>query len=389
MSFMKTKVISAVLLCLITISSMAQTSIIIPPKKDNSGITQVYQKKRQQVVSKLKNTSQTRVAPSSKIQGICVSQVVDLGLSVKWAGWNLGANSPEQKGGYYGWADSQGINRSLEDNQYPSATPPGSISGTQYDTARRLWGNNWRMPNAYEMLELYNECKWEWTTFKSVYGAKITGPNGNAIFLPAAGYREGYDYGAQNEECTYWSGSLDPTDPSGAFCVAVEKEGYSIDREFYPEDRHLGLSIRPVYDNNMPMVDLSPEEFQQMGMAGAETNLATYKIKAISSIKNGNWTKWDTSFQGTFLLNKLNDRSNARTIAIRQDSREIVVYLLKEWGQEKSDGNGGYTTDISCAVFDSKGSFIDVKCVLADGANGGTQFVCPINGITYSFWLTE
>lgn len=386
---MKTKVIAVLLLCLISLSSVAQTSIIIPPKKDNSGIAQVYQKKRQQVVSRQRNSSQATIAPSSKVQGICVSQIVDLGLSVKWAGWNLGANSTEQKGGYYGWADPQGINRSLDDNQYPSATPPGSISGTQYDAARRLWGTNWRMPNAYEMLELYNECKWEWTTFNGVYGSKITGPNGNAIFLPAAGSREGYEYVAINEECVYWSGTIDPTDPSGAFCVAVETDGNSIDREFYPEDRHIGLSIRPVYDNDMPKVDLSPEEFQQIGMAGSETNLATYKITAISCFENGKWTNWDTSFHGTFLLNKFNDKSNMRTIVIRQDSSEIAIYLVKEWGQEKSDGNGGFTTEITCAVYDSKGSFFEVSCVLADGANGLTQFVCPINGVTFSFLLSE
>lgn len=384
---MKTKVIATALLCLISISSVAQTSIIIPPKKDNSGVTQVYQKKRQQVVSRQSNSSQTTVAPSSKIQGICISEIVDLGLSVKWAGWNLGANSTEQKGGYYGWADPQGINRSLDDNQYPSATPPGAISGTQYDTARRLWGNNWRMPNAYELLELYNECKWEWTTFKGVYGSKITGPNGNAIFLPAAGFREGYEYDAINEECAYWAGTIDPTDPSGAFCVAVERDGNRLDREFYPEDRHIGLSIRPVYDNNMPMVDLSPEEFQQMGMGNVGKTIANFRITAISSIKDGNWTSWDNSFKGIFRVDEFTN-GGQRTIYLYKDgtSNAIAGFIVNNWGNSQNDGNGGKQSVIRCTPIMSGSS--EVSCIYAVSSNGA-QFVCPINGVTYSFWLSE
>ena len=32
---------------------------------------------------------------------------VDLGLSVKWATFNLGASSPEEYGGYYAWAETE------------------------------------------------------------------------------------------------------------------------------------------------------------------------------------------------------------------------------------------------------------------------------------------
>lgn len=387
---MKIKIISTVLLFLVAITSTAQNSIVIPPRKDNSGITQVYQKKRQQVVAKQKTTPQPSAPAVTKVQGICVSQVVDLGLSVKWAGWNLGANSTEQKGGYYGWADPEGINRSKDMNQYPSANPPGSISGTRYDTARKMWGSNWRMPNAYEMLELYNECKWEWMTFKGVYGAKITGPNGNAIFLPAAGCREGYEYDAVNEECTYWAGSLDPTDPSGAFCVAVEREGNSIDREFYPEDRHLGLSIRPVYDSGMPMIDLDPEDFQRMGMAGVDNTIATLNITAISSYQNGKWSNWDNNFRGTFVVKEFTD-SKTRTIYLymANESKPFKSYIVKNWGNQQDKGGGEKQNSITCTEIASNGSMSDVSCILSIRTNGLMQFVCPIDGTTYSFSLTE
>lgn len=382
------RVISILVLFCTSMSLVAQNSIVIPPKKDNSGITQVYQKKRQQVVSRQKTGPKTTTSAVTKVQGVCVSQVVDLGLSVKWAGWNLGANSTEQKGGYYGWADSEGINRSKDMNQYPSANPPGTISGTRYDTARKLWGSNWRMPNAYEMLELYNECKWEWISFKGIYGAKVTGPNGNAIFLPAAGYREGYDYDSQNEECIYWAGSLDPTDPEGAFCVAVEKEGNSIDREFYPEDRHLGLSIRPVYDNGMPKVDLEPEEFQQMGLANASSNIATLQISAISSVQNNQWTNWDNSFKGTFKVDEFT-QDKRRMIYIYKEgvSQAICAFLVNNWGDTQNDGNGGTKNILKCMVAYPNVSNSEVTCTIAFSSNNSVQFVCPINGVTYSFLL--
>ena len=85
---------------------------------------------------------------------------VDLGLSVKWATYNVGANSPEEYGNLYDWDESQ-------------------LLGT----------GNWRLPTEVELSELYGKCNWEWTIEKGVYGYKVSGPNGNSIFLPAAGFR--------------------------------------------------------------------------------------------------------------------------------------------------------------------------------------------------------
>ena len=66
------------------------------------------------------------------------------------------------------------------------------ISGNaQYDVAKAKWGGEWRMPTGEEMDELLNECTWTWELKEGVKGYKITGPNGNSIFLPAAGSRNG------------------------------------------------------------------------------------------------------------------------------------------------------------------------------------------------------
>lgn len=102
---------------------------------------------------------------------------VDLGLSVSWATCNVGANVPEAYGDYLPF-----FYAGVEDVK----NAPQDISGTKWDWATHLWGNAWRLPTASEMYELLN-CKWETVTYRNTKGARVTGPNGNSIFIPFAG----------------------------------------------------------------------------------------------------------------------------------------------------------------------------------------------------------
>lgn len=141
-------------------------------------------------------------------------EAVDLGLSVKWAAVNVdleqydyAATSPEAYGGYYGWADPTGTKTSLDENDYPSANPPMEISGTEYDLITQHWGAPWRLPKQAELEELRSKCSWEWATLNGTAGYKVTGPNGNNIFLPAAGWRYGTEIKNTGTHGFYWSGS--------------------------------------------------------------------------------------------------------------------------------------------------------------------------------------
>lgn len=61
------------------------------------------------------------------------------------------------------------------------------------------------MPTNLEISELVNKCEWEWTTLEGINGAKVIGPNGNYIFLPAGGYKiDTSTYGMGANGC-YWS----------------------------------------------------------------------------------------------------------------------------------------------------------------------------------------
>lgn len=122
--------------------------------------------------------------------GICQDTIVDLGLSVKWAGWNIGASYPEQEGTLFGWGDPTGKETSVYSSKYPVKDPPMSICGDRrYDMAMVNWGWPWRLPSKKELDELTENCKWESFIYKNVRGVKITGPNGNTLFIPITSAR--------------------------------------------------------------------------------------------------------------------------------------------------------------------------------------------------------
>lgn len=201
--------------------------------------------------------------------------LVDLGLSVKWAAYNLGASNPEEYGGYYQWggledvADTSidlywgncphhtGSNSNTGWTKYVSSDKSSYWSGSgrpddktvldpEDDVAHVKLGGKWRMPTKAEFEELINNCQCEWMTYKGVDGRKFTSKkSGYAdkwIFLPAAGYRSGNNLRFAGVDGCYWSSLLRTSTPSGASRVDFSSDilgmGFS--------DRSMGLSVRPV-----------------------------------------------------------------------------------------------------------------------------------------------
>jgi hypothetical protein len=166
---------------------------------------------------------------------------IDLGLGVKWASHNLGANRPEQKGGLFGWGDISGLKTSKNVDDYPSKIPPINISGTAFDMARARLDGDWRLPTSEEIKNLINRCLCKWITYKGVKGMKVVGPNGNSIFLPAAGGRYGTD-GYSLDNGLYWSGTLSTTDYKNADFLIFNGNYCSVNSF----ERSYGVSVRPV-----------------------------------------------------------------------------------------------------------------------------------------------
>jgi len=145
---------------------------------------------------------------------------VDLGLSVKWASYNVGSSSVTAVGGYYMWGDPNGTGQPFE------FTPPSvsSISGTQYDIARKKWGGSWRIPTRAEINELYSYCSFTNTTVNGVAVLKVTGPSGASIYLPYTGY------GMPDDGPV---GTVTVTDKSKVYMMSAESYGDSYGRFVY------------------------------------------------------------------------------------------------------------------------------------------------------------
>ena len=173
--------------------------------------------------------------------GICPDanhpHLIDLGDAGKWACCNVGAKSPWENGNYfnYGATDTQSSDYCVEG---------GEISGNEaYDAATAGWGGNWKMPTSERFSTLNEKCTFEWITLKGTNGGKFTAPNGNSIFLPAAGYQPGEERLEVGTQGYYWSASLNPDMRSSAYNINFR--GYDAP---WSASRAYGFSVRAVRD---------------------------------------------------------------------------------------------------------------------------------------------
>lgn len=222
-------------------------------------------------------------------------EYVDLGLpsGLKWATCNIGANSPEEYGNFYAWGETSACGEVA--SAYPADfTGPknesylksdeheetkcyydwrtykycqykyngvteialtkyctDSFAGTvdnievldlEDDAAHVNWGGDWRMPTQVELEELNTYCTWSCETMNDVKGCKVTGPNGNSIFLPASSgtYQNTSAYGSS---CWYWSSSLYTSD-NCAYLIRFDYEDKNV--RVGGINRSMGLLVRAV-----------------------------------------------------------------------------------------------------------------------------------------------
>ncbi len=187
---------------------------------------------------------------------------VDLGLpsGTLWATMNVGASEPEDYGDYFAWGETEpkevytwetykwcnGSNNTL--TKYCTSTSYGTVDGKteldpEDDAAYMNWGPSWRMPTMEQKKELVSECTWTWTQQNGVNGRLVTGPNGNSIFLPAAGGRWDSAHNAAGSYGGYWSNSLDSSNSS--YAGTMDFDSYNV--HWYDTDvRYRGTSVRAV-----------------------------------------------------------------------------------------------------------------------------------------------
>ncbi len=170
-------------------------------------------------------------------------EAVDLGLSVRWASCNIGADTPEEYGDYYAWGECEVKDSYGSEESKSYDRPYAATLQSEEDVATQKLGDGWRMPTADEVRELIEKCEVRETERNGCCGFEFVAPNNNTIFLPAAGYR--YDTTRYNDgfEALYWSSSSIAGDNRHALALYVNNHEKLIDFARY---RYYGATIRPV-----------------------------------------------------------------------------------------------------------------------------------------------
>lgn len=282
------------------------------------------------------------------------TDLVDLGLSTKWAKYNVGATDEKQLGGLFGFGDMTGFQTSINLEDYASA----DIYKTDRDVANKVYGSWVTMPTIDEFEELFTECKKEWVEDikNHVAGYKFTGPNGNSIFLPAAGTRTQGNVSGEGLNGYYLSGSINATD--NRFAMAYSFDQNVARRTATPV--YQALAIRPVsvaknvkFDKeklyNTWEFDLKPDEshYKFVGPVffyGKDASWASYTN---NQPVVGETTGWDADYASikSWAITDPSHCNGTMTFYKDEDGNDKVkVHQVQADGSYK-DSEGTFTVD--------------------------------------------
>ncbi len=242
---------------------------------------------------------------------IPTEKLVDMGLSVKWASWNVGATKPEEYGNFYAYGEVEPKEEytllnyqwyytdynDWDCDEWEKYYKLGkTITGTNYDVAHVKWGDQWRMPTRAEWKELIENCDWKWTGINGVTGALATSRiNGNSIFLPAAGNMVDAEHTHDQLGCFYWTATeyeqSDISQECRNYRANIDATNRAADGYDYPE---VGFSIRAVYG---PVPAEEPDQViiptdDQMVDLGLSVKWAPFNLGATSEANDGNFYCW-------------------------------------------------------------------------------------------------
>lgn len=302
--------------------------------------------------------------------------LVDLGLSTKWAKYNVGATKATELGGLFGFGDMTGFQTSINLEDYASA----DIYKTDRDVANKVYGSWVTMPTIDEFEELFAECKKEWVEEDGVAGYKFTGPNGNSIFLPAAGSRTQGTVSGEGLNGYYLSGSINATD--NKFAMAYSFDQNTSRRTTTPV--YQALAIRPVsvaknvkFDKtklyNTWEFDLKPDEshYKFVGPVFFYGKDACWASYTNNQPVVGETTGWDAEY------------ANIKSWAITDPNHcgGTMTFYMDEEGNDKVKvhqilADGSYKDSEGTFTVDAKGKTI-------------TMSVDPLNPVEYQGGITR
>lgn len=232
-------------------------------------------------------------------------QWVDLGLpsGLLWAGYNLSATGMNDKGNLYAWADPDEV--STDQITYPWLVEgsPEDIAFTGYDVVHKVLGGNAHLPNTYDFLELKKECTWTYEPGDEVtpVGWYVQGPNGNSIFMPMAGNRQGDGSLYRDGTVAYFWTSENYSNLQ-AKCYTFSTSA-GVNGRVSNETKYIGMSIRPVsgtsntYDPYNPPKIENPSDSDKYAVdLGLSVEWSSVNVGANSPEQSGDLYAWGETF---------------------------------------------------------------------------------------------
>lgn len=187
-------------------------------------------------------------------------EAVDLGLSVKWASFNVGATRAEEPGLLFAWGETASKDEYTEEN-YKWNGPDGLTKycyleefGTvdnkmeldlEDDAAYVAYGEGWHIPTMEQIFELVDNTHWNYASIDGregmIFIAENEGYENNYLFIPLV-----WDPDDAIERSSYWSSSLySQFVPSQAFTLTMGRGSLNL---YWMNDRWLGRLVRAVKD---------------------------------------------------------------------------------------------------------------------------------------------
>ncbi len=238
-----------------------------------------------------------------------VPEMVDLGCSVKWGTFNLGAKSVTGRGEFFGWGDPTGEKKSqLESYGDALVTPPADLTKEhqELDIVHVMLEDKWHTPTADQMLELLTKCTWTHVTnYEGVNGLDgyiVRGKGvyeNNSIFIPHYGCRSGVDaqdnpvYSSNTNESYYWSSEL--TNNPWGYGVYVKLQPGTVRSE--KEMTFYGMYIRPVYDKDETPIE--PVEEDHSLEVAKTTDAGIVPVEGVDLGLSITWASWNLGATST------------------------------------------------------------------------------------------
>ena len=289
---------------------------------------------------------------------------VDLGLPVQFLNHNYGASSPEEAGNYYAFGETtdKGVNDNNNTYKFYSTYPGDDIRLTDNDVAHMRLGETFSIPSYTEMNMLTDNCKWTWMSVNGINGYKITGKNGNSIFMPAAGYRSGTGVSEYLSRGCYRTSMLVGDGEKRNWYLNFSKSSKSIPTGGTVEPTW-GMSIRPVISNSMTTFDgtrlqVSTDSVQWHLGQGTATLFASVnglKKAKVKRAKTGfvvSTSNNPTIANGAKLPVKTTTDGRYSTVYTLSESPDTTVYYYRAYVENGDSVSYGFTHQFGNAIVD-------------------------------------